>query len=142
MKEKVASNIILFTTVLKFRSQNKSKGQSSFRFISAALNPSISESWSKRFSHNMLYRGQFLDICNVKQILTTIARSKLLWKSYLVCSDINERCDIRQAFFALVFEVFCIKSNQGVSGFSYRICLIFESSQFGEFSTDLQDSGL
>ena len=41
----------------------------------------------------------FLDICNVKQILTMITRIKLIWKSYLVCSDINERYDIRQASF-------------------------------------------
>ena len=36
----------------------------------------------------------FLDICNVKQILTMITRIRLLWKSYLVCSDVNERYDI------------------------------------------------
>ena len=84
----------------------------------------------------------FLDICNVKQILAMITRNKLLWKSYLVCSDINERYDIRQASFTSVFEVFCFKSNLGVSGFSYRKFMIFESSQLIEFSTDLQDSGL
>ena len=44
----------------------------------------------------------------LKQILTMIARIRLLSKSYVVCSDINERYDIRQAskprssrFFAL-----------------------------------------
>ena len=60
----------------------------------------------------------------------------------MVCSDINERYDIREAPFASVFEVFCISSNLVVSGFGYRMSLIFESSQLSEFSTDLQDSGL
>ena len=83
-----------------------------------------------------------MDICNVKQILTMMKRIKLLWKSYLVCSDINERYDTRQASFISVFEIFCIDSNLGVSGFSYRIFLIFESSERSGFSTDLQDSGL
>ena len=44
--------------------------------------------------------------------------------------------------FTSVFEVFCITSNLGVSGFKYRIFLIFESSQLNEFSTDLLHSGL
>ena len=77
-----------------------------------------------------------------KQILTMIARIKVLWKSYLVCPDMNERYDIRKASFTSVFDVFCITSDLAVSGFSYRIFLIFESSQHSEFSTDLQDSGL
>ena len=42
----------------------------------------------------------------VKQILTMITRIELLWKSYLVCSDIHERYDIREASFTSVFEVF------------------------------------
>ena len=71
-----------------------------------------------------------------------IARIKLLLKSYLVFSDINERCNIRQAAFTSVFEGFCTTSNLGVSGFSYHIFLIFESLQLSEFSTDLQYSGL
>ena len=71
-----------------------------------------------------------------------ITRIKLLWKSYLVCSDINERYDIRQASFTSVFEFFCITGNLGVSGLSYRIFFIFGSSQLSEPSTDLQDSGL
>ena len=71
-----------------------------------------------------------------------IARIKILWKYSLVCSDINERYDIRQASFISVFEVFCITGNLGVSGFGYRIYFIFERSQLSEFSTDLQDSGL
>ena len=29
-----------------------------------------------------------------------IARIKLLWKSYPVCSDVNEKYDIRQAWFS------------------------------------------
>ena len=58
MKEMVASNIILFTIVLKFGLTNKSKGQSFFRFTSATLNSSISESCPKRSWRNMLYRGQ------------------------------------------------------------------------------------
>ena len=69
-------------------------------------------------------------------------KDELLCKSYLVCSDIDARYDIRQASLISVFEVFCIASNLGVSGFSYRICIIFESSQLSEFSTALQDSGL
>ena len=81
-------------------------------------------------------------MCNVKQILTMITKIYLLWKPYLVCSDIKERYDIRQASFTSVFEVICIKNNLGISGFSYLIFLIFESSQLSEFSTDLQDSGL
>ena len=60
----------------------------------------------------------------------------------MVCSDINARYDIRQASYTLAFEVFCIASNLGVSGFSYRMFLIFESSQVSESSTDLQDFGL
>ena len=64
-----------------------------------------------------------------------ITRIKLLWKSYLVCSDIKDRYDIRQASFTSVFEVFCMASNLGVSGFSYRIFLIFESLQLSGFST-------
>ena len=66
----------------------------------------------------------------------------LLWKSYLVCSNINERFYIRQASFTSFLEVLCITGHLGVSGFSYRMFLIFESSQLSEFSTDLQDSGL
>ena len=81
-------------------------------------------------------------MCNVKQILTMIARINLPLKCYLVCSDIKDRYDIRQASFTSVFEVFCITSNLGVSGLSYCIFLIFESSELSEFSTDLQDSGL
>ena len=83
-----------------------------------------------------------MDLCNVKQIFTMITRIKLLWKACLVCSYINEKYDIRQASFVLVFEVSCIASNLGVSGFSYRIFLIFESSQLSGFSTNLQSSGL
>ena len=64
------------------------------------------------------------------------------FKVYLVCSDINDRYDIGQASFTSVFEVFCSTGYLGVSGFSYHIFLIFESSQLSEFSTDLQDSGL
>ena len=79
---------------------------------------------------------------NVKQILAMIARIKLLWKSYLVCSDINERDDIRKASFISVFRAFCITSNLWVSGFSYRIFFMFESSQLSDFSTDLQDFSL
>ena len=37
----------------------------------------------------------FLDTCNLKQILTLIITIKSFMKSYLVCSDINERYDIR-----------------------------------------------
>ena len=70
-----------------------------------------------------------------------IARVKLLWSSHLVCSDINEMYDIRQASLTLVFDVFCITSKLGFSGFCYRIFFIFEISQLSEFSTDLQDSG-
>ena len=92
--------------------------------------------------HRLCFEKLFLDTCNVKQILTMITRIRLLWKSYLVCSDINERYDIRQASFTSVFEVFCIASNLGVSGLSHRIFSTFESSQPSEFSTDLQDSGL
>ena len=83
-----------------------------------------------------------MDICNVQQILTMITRIKLLCKSYLVCSDINERYDIRRASFTSVFEVFRNTGNLGVSGSSNRIFSIFESLQLSEFSTDLQDSGL
>ena len=61
---------------------------------------------------------------------------------YLVCSDINDRYDIRQASFTPVFEVFCITGNLVVSGFSYCISSIFENSQLSEFSNDLQDYGL
>ena len=59
----------------------------------------------------------------------------------MVCSDINERYEIRQTSFTSVFE-FRITSNLGASGFSYRTFVIFESSQLSEFSADLQDSGL
>ena len=79
-----------------------------------------------------------MDICNVKQILTMRSRTELLWKSYLVCSDINERYDIGLLPRSSRF----FKSDLGVSGFSYRMFFIFESSQLSEFSTDLQDSGL
>ena len=47
---------------------------------------------------------------------------------YLVRSDINDRYDIRQASSTSVFEVFFITGNLKVSGFSYRIFSIFESS--------------
>ena len=57
-----------------------------------------------------------------------IARNNLLEKSYLVCSDINERYDIGEASHTSVFELFAIQVIWGVSGFSYRIFLIFESS--------------
>ena len=36
----------------------------------------------------------FLDTCKDKQVLTMIVRMKLLYKSYLACSDINERYGI------------------------------------------------
>ena len=57
-----------------------------------------------------------------------IAINNLLQKSYLVCSDINERYDIGYASLRSVFELFAIEVIWGVSGFSYRIFLIFESS--------------
>ena len=60
----------------------------------------------------------------------------------MVCSDIKERYDIRQASFTAVLEVFCIAGNLGVSDLSYCISFMFESSQLSDFSTDLQDSGL
>ena len=58
----------------------------------------------------------FLDICNVKKILTMIARIKLLCKSYLDCSD---------ASFALVFEVFALQVILGplVSPIAYFLSL-------------------
>ena len=55
-------------------------------------------------SRRLCLEPLFLDICSVKQIFTLITRIKLLWKSYLVCSDINERYHIRQASFTLVFK--------------------------------------
>ena len=36
----------------------------------------------------------FLATCNLKIILTTIVRTRLLQKFYFVCSDINKRYDI------------------------------------------------
>ena len=36
----------------------------------------------------------FLDTWDGKQMLTMIVRNKSLWKSYMVCSDINEKYDI------------------------------------------------
>ena len=68
MKEMVASNITLFAALLKFRSPDKKKGQSSFGFTSAILNPSLSQSWSKRSWSNMLYRGQFRRKCSLSSL--------------------------------------------------------------------------
>ena len=51
----------------------------------------------------------------LSKFLTMITRIELFWKSYLVCSDINERYDIRQASFTLVFKVFALQV------ISYRI---------------------
>ena len=67
----------------------------------------------------------FWDLCNSKQILTMIAMINLLWKSYLVCSDINERYDIRKASFTSVFEVFAIQVIRGslVSAIAYFLSL-------------------
>ena len=45
-------------------------------------------------------------------------------------------------FFYLGLRAFCITCKLGISGFSYRIFFIFESSQLSELSTDLRDSGL
>ena len=45
---------------------------------------------------------------------------------------------LEKLFFTSVFEL-CNTSNLGVSGFSYRIFFICESSQLSEFSTDLKD---
>ena len=83
-----------------------------------------------------------LDLCNVKESLRMITRINLLYKSYLTCSDFNERYDIGQASFTSVFELFAIQVIWWVSGFSYRIFCIFESLQLREFSTDLQDLSL
>ena len=68
-----------------------------------------------------MFEPPFFDISNVKQILTMIARIKLLWKSYLVCYDINKKYGIRQASFISVFEVFCNNSNMGMDSFSHRM---------------------
>ena len=38
-----------------------------------------------------MFEPLFLDVCNVKQILKIITRTRLFWKSYLVCSNVNER---------------------------------------------------
>ena len=46
------------------------------------------------------------------------------------------------SFFYLGYRAFCIAPNVEVSGFSYCIFLIFESSQLSEFLNHLQDSGL
>ena len=73
----------------------------------------------------MFFEPLLLDMRNVKQILAMITRIQLLWKSYLVFSDINKMYDIRQASFTSVFEAFCIASNLSVSGFSHGIFLIF-----------------
>ena len=83
-----------------------------------------------------------LDTCDGKHILTIIVRIKLLYESCLVCSDINERYYITYPSFTLIFVVFCITSNLGVSCFSCRIILIFGSSQLNESQIDLQDSDL
>ena len=64
-------------------------------------------------------------MCNVEQILTMIARIKLLWKSYLVCSDINERFDIRQASFTSVFEVFFLHYKYS-GGLSFHLSHILD----------------
>ena len=58
---------------------------------------------------DLRFEPLFLDICSVEQISTMVARIKLLWKSYLACSDINERYDIRQASFPSVVEVFALQ---------------------------------
>ena len=66
------------------------------------------------------------------------SRIKLLGNSYLACSNINERYNIRLASFTSVVEIFCITSYLGVSGFSYCIFLIFDCTKLSEFSADLQ----
>ena len=81
---------------------------------------------------SLCFEPLFLDICSVKQILTMITRIKLLWKSYSVCSDINEWYEIRQGSFTSVLEVFFIASNLGASGFNNRIFLTFEQILEGE----------
>ena len=45
-------------------------------------------------SRRLCFEPLFFDLCNVKENLRMIARNNLLQKSYLVCSDINERYDI------------------------------------------------
>ena len=49
----------------------------------------------------------------------------MLSKFYLVCSDINEKFDIKQASFISVFEDFCKTSNRGslVSAIAYFLSL-------------------
>ena len=71
-----------------------------------------------------------------------IARSNLLLKSYLACSDINERYDIGKPSLTSFFELFAKPVILGVPGFNYRIFFIFESSSLSEFSTDLHDFSL
>ena len=71
-----------------------------------------------------------------------IARIKLLWKSHLACSDISTRSMTLDELLLPQSWRFCITSNLWVSGFSYCIFFIFESSQLRESLTDLQDSGL
>ena len=57
----------------------------------------------KKIQSLIYFEPLFLEIRNVTQILTMI---NLFWKYYLVCSDINENYDTRQASFTLVCKVF------------------------------------
>ena len=75
----------------------------------------------KQVKSVIMFSTTVLDVCNVKQILTMIPRIKLLWKSYLVCNDINERYDIRQTSLPRSSTVFALQVIWGslVSAIAY-----------------------
>ena len=83
-----------------------------------------------------------MDICSVKQILTMIAKIKLLWKSYLVCCDINKRYDIREPALSRSSMSFALQVIWGslVSAIAYFLSLKALNSV--NFQPNLQDSGL
>ena len=78
-----------------------------------------------------------LDIFNVKQILTMIIKINYFrspfWFALISSSDINERYAIVKPSSTSIFELFYMTTNLGISGFSCRIFLIFESSQLSQF---------
>ena len=77
----------------------------------------------------------------LKQMLTKVARSELLPKSYLVRPDLNDGITFDKLLLPQSWTFFCITSDVGVSDFNSSISFISKSSQLVGFSTNLQDSG-
>ena len=97
--------------------------------------------WGNRFSLSLCFEPLFWDICNVKQFWQWTQRMNY-FGSPIWFALISTRGITLDKLLSPRSSNFLHYMYLEVSGFSYRIFFIFESSQLSEFSTDLQDSGL